>query len=377
MTAASPKLLALALLLSPAGVAGPAPAPGDGPDLERGAVGSTAAELVLEGPHGESIRFPRRFVADERLTVVVFWATWNRPSSLQLQRFSELWPKWSGNGVRVVAVNVESSHPGESQVQSVREFVETRRLPFPVAIDSGLRAFHAFGVIALPTTVVVDSTGTIVYRLPGYPVAGSELLIDAVETRVIEASPASQRIKPLRTHEQSRAVRHVRLARLLREKGQLELAEYALSQAVGDDPSLLDARLALAELYETLERVGDAERVLDEAEAVFPEDSRLLLARAELELRLGRFEASRALAEKALELDPGLAAALVLLGRALQEAGDPQAALARLRQAAELNPLDVQARIELGRVHEALGDEQRAFLRYEQAYALLDPDWNR
>ena len=84
----------------------------NGQQQARGAVGSKATEFVLDGLAGESVRFPERSTINLAVTVVVFWATWNKPGLKDLERLKELWPKWSSLGVRVVAVNVEAHKVG-------------------------------------------------------------------------------------------------------------------------------------------------------------------------------------------------------------------------------------------------------------------------
>ena len=84
---------------------------------------------------------------------------------------------------------------GDEELAGLRAHLAENPLPFPVAVDRGLLAFHAYGVKALPTTIVVESDGSIVHRLPGWPPEGSELLIAEVERRFIDAE--TQDAEPL------------------------------------------------------------------------------------------------------------------------------------------------------------------------------------
>ncbi|MBX3465872.1 MAG: protein kinase [Planctomycetes bacterium] len=96
----------------------------------------------------------------------------------------------------------------------------------------------------------------------------------------------------------------------------------------------------------------------------------LLSAVAELELRRGRREAARALLEEALRLQPTLAWAWTVRGRARALDGDLQGALADLDESLRLNPynpagrrvrVDVNAR--LGRWQEVVADAHAALER--------------
>jgi len=343
---------------------------------QHGTVGSVGEAFTLLGPAGESVSFPDRTSSDLRLTVLVFWATWNDYSERELKRLAELSPRWSTNGVRVVAVNVESSRSGEKELEIVREWLASRELPFPVAIDPNLDAFHAYGVVALPTTIVMDSDGTVVFRLPGYPLAGAERLIDAVQTRVIEETSAEADPTAPVSQESKRAVRHLRLGALLALRGEFDLAEYTFKQSIAEDPRLLDARLSLAALFEQASRPKDERRVLDEAAKDFAEHERFLLASAGAYFRSGDGEQAEFLARTALELNPSFGPALVLLGKLRSAAGDLTGAGELLLEAARINPLDKSALLALAAHHEQLGDKEAAYEWYKKTYQLLDPSWD-
>ncbi|MFQ5504530.1 MAG: redoxin domain-containing protein [Planctomycetota bacterium] len=336
----------------------------------------TARTFVLPGVSGETVRLPPRLSGNKRLSVIVFWATWNRFCALELERLAKLWPKWSGSGVSIVAVNVEASRIGAGELATIESWLARRQLPFPVALDRGLLAFRAYGVVAVPTTVVVDADRRIVMRLAGFPIAGAERLIRLVEQRLIEEKAAKQTSRAVSlTHRM--AVRHLRLARLLRRKSETDLAEYTLKKAIEEDPSLLEARTELVHLYHALGKEDRASRILAEAAAEFPESSALLLERAEAEFRRGSHQVAEAMAQKAFRRNPALAPGLTLIGRIRLASKDLGAALRAFRQAAGLNPLDPEPLLQAGAVLEAQGQKEEALACYEQAYDLLNTTTTR
>jgi Tfp pilus assembly protein PilF/peroxiredoxin len=343
---------------------------------QRGALGSKAQEFLLEGPFGATQRFPDRTSGKVDYTVVVFWATWNKPSERELDRLSKLWPKWSKNRVQVIAINVESSRIDPVHVQAIRDWLKQKAIPFPVVLDRGLKAFHAYGVIAIPTTLVVDASGTIVFRLPGYPVAGAEELVEVVEQGVIHTDRVSRGDPSSSAPGFRRAVRYTHLAQQLSAKGEFEMAKFTLQKAIAESPSFLEAKLALAALFQQLDDLQAAETLLAEAAAASPMNSAVLLAHAGLKLRAGEPEAARTFAEAALELDQESGSALTLLAQAYRESGHPESALPYLQKAVGLNPLDFAASHELAKTLHSLGNQTEAILWYERAYQILDPSWN-
>ncbi|NQU47338.1 MAG: redoxin domain-containing protein [Planctomycetes bacterium] len=343
---------------------------------QRGALGSKVEEFLLEGPFGATHRFPDRTSGKIDFTVVVFWATWSQPSERELDRLAALWPKWSKNRVEVIAINIESSRINASDLKTIHDRLEQNPLPFPVMLDRGLEAFHAYGVIAVPTTFVVDSNGTIVFRLPGYPVAGAEELEQTVEKGVIHTDLASRGDLDEASPGYLRAVRYTRLANLLAAQGETEMAVFTLKKAINEDPTFVEARISLAALHEQLDQVELAEDLLFKAAAEFPNVCAIHLAHAGLKLRQGDHVAALILAEAALQLDPELSNAMTLVARVHREGGHPEKAIPFLQKALELNPLDFKACLEFGKAETTLGNKAEAISWYERAYQILDPQWN-
>lgn len=150
----------------------------------------------------------------ERPRVVLFWSSWS-PRSLEVLRdFRAIHERWSAAGLAVVAVNADAEHLDPAGLQSVRDCVERLELPFPVLLDEGLRTSGAYGILALPSTVVIDAHGRIVYALGGYPETLREELQERIATavggggteRVVvrDSAPAEPPVKPAETEDASR-----------------------------------------------------------------------------------------------------------------------------------------------------------------------------
>jgi len=88
--------------------------------------------------------------------VINFWATYCPPCRAEMPLLQKrVGPQ---SGVRLVLIN-----EGESS-QAARDYLNALGLHDPSLLDSDLRVGHAFGAIALPTTVFVRSDGTIADR---------------------------------------------------------------------------------------------------------------------------------------------------------------------------------------------------------------------
>lgn len=102
-----------------------------------------------------------------------------------------------------------------------------------------------------------------------------------------------------------------------------------LMVAVDADPSNIEARLKLAMVFVA---IGDWEGVAEQSDALLklaPEDARVVLLQARLDLQNGNLSAGRAGLEKAMQLDPSSSDPVLILG-ALEGADDLDRGLAIL-----------------------------------------------
>jgi thiol-disulfide isomerase/thioredoxin len=94
---------------------------------------------------------------DDKVVVVDFWATWCIPCHAQARVLERVHAAVAGDGVQFLAVDV-----GEDEA-TVRRFVERNPFPYPVLIDPEDRLSADLGIIALPTLMVIDREGQLVY----------------------------------------------------------------------------------------------------------------------------------------------------------------------------------------------------------------------
>ncbi len=118
-----------------------------------------APDFSLEGVDGSVVK-----LSDFKGQVVLlnFWATWCGPCKIEMPWFIEFQRKYKDQGFTVIAVSLD-----EEGWDVVRPFVEDLKPNFPIVVgDDGIDDKFG-GIMALPTTLIIDKEGRIVSRHTG------------------------------------------------------------------------------------------------------------------------------------------------------------------------------------------------------------------
>jgi len=120
------------------------------------AAGSPAPDFELEDTGGKSLR-----LSSLRGEVVLlhFWATWCPHCLTEMPLLARVTREESFRGVRVLAINL-----GEP-ARIVDRYLRSHALDLPVLLDSRGKVAAAYGVLGLPATMVVDSSGRLVKEI--------------------------------------------------------------------------------------------------------------------------------------------------------------------------------------------------------------------
>jgi thiol-disulfide isomerase/thioredoxin len=112
-----------------------------------------------------------------RVVLIDFWATWCAPCRKSMPELQALHQKYSGMGLTVLGISID-----EGGAKPVKKFVSSKRISYPIALDSGASpAWAAFRVKAVPAAFLLDREGRIVAQWTGVPADA-----EALERRVRE-----------------------------------------------------------------------------------------------------------------------------------------------------------------------------------------------
>lgn len=128
---------------------------GDEPPPARGAVGAQMPAVDLPVVGGPSAEAP---ALEGKVVLYEFWATWCTPCHVQVEILKELYPSAKARGIELVGV--ATGEPADL----VAEHLAKHPSPYPVLLDQEEKLGTALEVLGLPTLVVVDRAGRIVWR---------------------------------------------------------------------------------------------------------------------------------------------------------------------------------------------------------------------
>lgn len=123
-------------------------------------VGYQAPNFQLESFEGELISYQEDLIGQPIL--LNFWASWCPPCRAEMPDLVEVAKLYEGE-IAFIGINV-TTQDGLSQG---KQFLEEFAVTYPNLIDKDGSVSRRYQVPPIPTTVVIDSDGTIVYRKMG------------------------------------------------------------------------------------------------------------------------------------------------------------------------------------------------------------------
>jgi thiol-disulfide isomerase/thioredoxin len=121
-----------------------------------------------------------------KTVLVTFWATWAGPAKRDLPELAKLYAKFKPKGFEILAIDLDN------EKADLDAFLQASPLPWPQVFEPGgmeSRLATEFGVISLPTMLLVDPEGKVVNRSLR-TAAELEILLDKSLTGKVALGPA-------------------------------------------------------------------------------------------------------------------------------------------------------------------------------------------
>ncbi len=116
--------------------------------------GAEGPDFTLASPGGETVTLSR--FAGKKPVLLVFWATWCPYCNAAVPAINDIQSRLA-NRVEILALDFMES--GEK----VKAFVNKKKVTYPVLLDRDGKVARRYGVRGIPTYVLLDGKGRIVY----------------------------------------------------------------------------------------------------------------------------------------------------------------------------------------------------------------------
>lgn len=327
-------------------------------------VNDPAPEFSLKDIESKDVKLSQ--FSNKKAVVLVFWSTWSANSKRALERFTEYYNKYKDREVQVLGINVDKQTISPEDLLAIKKFAEDINISFPVLIDKNLGTFHEYGIIAVPSTIVVTG-GNVSYAMPGLPLVQTEdlfdhLLVLAGETPFKKAEKKQYTPKPA-------AVANASLGRQYAAKKMNAMAYAFFQKAIEKDPTYMPPYIELSRLYLSDDKKSEAEETLRKAVAQDAENDIVMSELGYFLARKGELKEAIDLLNKAVKKET-YTPAFYYLGYALSKNNQSKEAFEYFDKALSINPFDRKLFMVRGEVYENSKMMKEASADYKKALEL-------
>lgn len=111
-----------------------------------------------------------------KLTVIDFWATWCQPCVRSIPLLNEIAEDFKARGVSFIGISID----GPRNQSKVKPFIQSMGVTYPIIRDVDSELMSELGVSAVPTLLIYDSGGELVYFHEGFKPGDEQTIRDHI-----------------------------------------------------------------------------------------------------------------------------------------------------------------------------------------------------
>ena len=127
----------------------------------------------------------QRFL-DQGILLIDYWALWCAPCLKELPHLNKLQNDFEDEGLTVLSVNLDS----ERSISKVKSHVRSKGYTLPIALDPSQDTYRMLNGVTMPYSVLIDQSGSILYKHSGYAPGDERLLREEIEA-ACQSSPSN------------------------------------------------------------------------------------------------------------------------------------------------------------------------------------------
>lgn len=122
---------------------------------------TAAQDFTLKGLDKSS--FTLSAYKDKKPVLLFFWTTWCPFCRKELKVLNDRYPQIIKDGYEIAVINVQES------TAKVENFAESNKFSFMIFLDSDANVAQSYGIIGIPTYVLIDKQGIIRFEGNSFP----------------------------------------------------------------------------------------------------------------------------------------------------------------------------------------------------------------
>ena len=111
------------------------------------------------------------------LTIIDFWATWCQPCVRSIPLLNEMAQEFESKGVNFIGVSID----GPRNQSKIQPFWLSMGVKYPVIRDIDSELMSDLGVTAVPTLLMYDSSGELIFYHEGFRPGDEDILRGHIE----------------------------------------------------------------------------------------------------------------------------------------------------------------------------------------------------
>lgn len=202
--------------------------------------GDAPKEINLNDLNGQPVDITGLF--GKKPVIIIFWELVSDKSFLdysmdELRFLNDYYEKYRDRqGLEIFGIYtpVEQGDITESELAEVRNLIKSNKINFPILIDNGFKVFRDYGVIALPSTIMVGRNGKIEFIYPSFPISAQAVFSEKIpELTGTQAARKKEDVKIKGPDSQASRLYHYALQ--MYKRGLLEQAVSPLKKSLSLD----------------------------------------------------------------------------------------------------------------------------------------------
>ena len=112
-----------------------------------------------------------------QMTVIDFWATWCQPCIRSIPLLNEISEEFAQRGVSFIGVSID----GPRNQSKIKPFAQSIGVTYPILRDMNSELMMELGVTAVPTLMLLDDEGELIYFHEGFRPGDEETIRKHIE----------------------------------------------------------------------------------------------------------------------------------------------------------------------------------------------------